>query len=417
MKTDFQIIGGGLIGLSTAYALLERGAGSVRVLEARGGVALETSFANAGMVHASLANPWNGPGVGRQLLGSLFDPSSPMKLHPSALPSLMGWGLKFLKHSSPARHWQATQNNYRLAEYSMQQIESWRRKLKIEDDFEGTGMMKIFRSQQGFNKAKPLADKMIGLGLEAHYLSGEEAAQREPCLAPIAHKIKTALYFPNDYRADAYKFCRALEAEIIRLGGTVEAGVHVEKIIKDGGAITGVATNKGDYFAGTTIVAAGARSYQLLQPLGIKLSLRPVKGYSLTFENIKGPKVPVGDMGLHAAVTPLGGKLRIAGTAEITGFNPSMKSARLEPLLAMLREIYPDLTEGLSLEDAQAWHGFRPVSADGIPYIGKRAPGLAVNTGQAHMGWTLSAGSGALLADILCGAAPKLEAEAFNPGR
>ena len=101
MKADFQIIGGGLIGLSTAYALLERGAGSVRVLEARNGVALETSYANAGMVHASLAAPWNGPGVGRQLLGSIFDPSSPMKLHLNALPNLTGWGLKFLKHSSP----------------------------------------------------------------------------------------------------------------------------------------------------------------------------------------------------------------------------------------------------------------------------------------------------------------------------
>ena len=417
MKADFQIIGGGLIGLSTAYALLERGAGSVRVLEARDGVALETSYANAGMVHASLADPWNGPGVGQQLLGSLFDPSSPMKLHLSALPHLMGWGLKFLKHSSPSRHWQATQNNYRLAVYSMQKIENWRDKLKIEDGFEGMGMMKIFRSQQGFNKAKPLADKMIGLGLEAHYLTGKQAAQREPCLAPIAHKIKTALYFPNDYRADAYKFCRALEVEIIRLGGTVETGVHVEKFIKDGPAISGVNTNKGAYFAGTTVVAAGARSYQLLKPLGVKLSMRPVKGYSLTFKDLKGPKMPVGDMGLHAAVTPLGDDLRIAGTAEITGFNPSMKPARLEPLLAMLREIYPDLTKGLSMEDGQAWHGFRPVSADGSPFIDSAHPGLAINTGHAHMGWTFSAGSGALLADLLLGNTPKIDAEPFALSR
>ncbi|HHL43089.1 MAG TPA: FAD-dependent oxidoreductase [Hellea balneolensis] len=417
MNTDYIVIGAGLIGLSTAYALLERGAGSVRILERRAGAALETSFANAGMVHASLADPWNGPGVGRQLIGSVFDPASPMKLRLASLPGLSFWGLKFLKYSAPERHWNATKHNYFLADHSMQKLAQWRDKLDIKDGYSLPGMMKIFRSLPEYENAKSVVENLVGLGLEARYLSGKEAIEREPYLAPIAHKIKKAIYFPNDYKANAYEFCQGLALAIEKLGGHIEYEKTIQHIIHRDSKIIGVKTNTGDYFAKTTIVAAGPWSYQLLAPLGVGLSMRPVKGYSLTFDGVTGPQIPVGDKSLHAAVTPLGNSVRIAGTAEFTGFNRALKQSRIAPLLSMLEQIYPDLAEGLSIEDGKWWCGFRPVSADGVPFIGMVKPGLAVNAGQGHMGWTLSAGSGDVLASILCGEKPAINMEPFSPNR
>lgn len=422
MKPDFQIIGGGLIGLSTAYALLKRGA-SVRILEAREAVALETSFANAGMVHASLADPWNGPGVGRQMLGSLFGLHSPMTLRLGALPSMAGWGLKFLKHSTSPRHWQATQTNYELAKYSASLIHAWRSELNIQDDFENLGLLKIFRSQSALDKAGAITDKLQGLGLRAEYLAGREVAQKESCLAPITDKLAGAIYYPDDYKADAYAFCKALEQGIIKLGGEILTNTSVISLTVRDGKTTGVKTATDELFATTTIIAAGALGTNLLRPLGVRLPVRPVKGYSLTFEgseafaNVKGPKLPVVDDDLHCAVTPLAGAIRIAGTAEITGFNSSLPRSRLAPLLTMLRDVYPDLAQNLSLEDGKPWHGFRPVSADGVPLIGVVKPGLAVNTGHGHMGWTMSAGSGALLADTLLGETSIMDADPFSPNR
>ncbi len=418
---DFQIIGGGLIGLSTAYALLKHGA-SVRIIEARAGVALETSFANASMVHASLCDPWNGPGVGRQMLGSLLGRPSPMTLDLRTLPSTFRWGLKFLKHSTPARHWYATRANYLLAHYSMVKIISWRNELDIEDDYTGKGLLKIFRDAQTFKISAALTSKLQDLGLQAEMLSGQEAAQIEPALTPIAGQLVGAIYYPDDYKADAYNFCTALAQTIIKQGGEIITDTPANALIREAGKITGVSTKAGDFLAETTIIASGARSADLLRPLGIRLPMRPIKGYSLTFSdmafpNKNGPKLPVVDDGLHCAVTPLHGALRIAGTAEITGFDTRMTAKRLSPLLEMLRDVYPELAGSCTLKDAQAWHGFRPVSADGMPFIGTVRPGLALNTGHGHMGWTMSAGSGVLLADILLGQSPQTDPAPFKVRR
>ncbi|MBL4852847.1 MAG: FAD-dependent oxidoreductase [Robiginitomaculum sp.] len=418
---DFQIIGGGLIGLSTAYALLKHGA-SVRVIEARESVALETSFANAGMVHASLCDPWNGPGVGRQMLGSLLGRPSPMTLDLRTLPSTLKWGMEFLKHSTQARHWSATKANYALAHYSMAKISNWRVELNIEDDYTGKGLLKIFRNLQTFETSAALTSKLQALGLQAETLGGKQAAQIEPALAPIAGELIGAIYYPNDYKADAYNFCTALARAILKQGGEIITDMPANTLIREAGKTIGVSTKAGDFLAGTTIIASGARSAALLRLLGIRLPMHPVKGYSLTFPDIEfpdkvGPKLPVVDDGLHCAVTPLHGALRIAGTAEITGFDTSMTTKRLAPLLEMLRDVYPELAEGLTLKDGQAWHGFRPVSADGMPFIGTVQPGLALNTGHGHMGWTMSAGSGVLLADILLGQKPQTDPIPFKMRR
>ena len=401
MKPDFQIVGAGLIGLSTAYALIKRGA-TVRIIEAENGVALGTSFANAGMAHASLANPWNNPGVWKPMLRSLFDPSSPMKLRWHTLPGLAPWGLQFLRHSAPRHYLAATRSNYDLAAQSMKLIRQWQQELEIDMDFRRTGLIKLFRRETEYKNAKTLTDMLAGQGLSATYLDAGAVVEKEPALKPVETLIKGAVYYPDDFAADAYKFCKALESTILAKGGTILTQAHVTGFLRDGQTIRGVETGRDTLEAMMTIIAAGARSKEMLARCGIRIPVRPVKGYSLTFDNITGPKFPVADETLHAAVTPLGNRLRIAGTAEFTGLDQRLPSERLAPLLDFLKSVYPDLSEGLTNEDGKPWCGFRPVSANGRPIIRNGPlPGLAINTGHGHMGWTYSAGSGELMADIL----------------
>jgi len=405
------------MGLSTAYALQLRGA-KVRVIEARDGVGLETSYANAGMLHAFNAAPWNRPGVTTQLLKSLLDPGSAMKLRANAFPSIIGWGLKFLAASRPEPHWHATKNNYELAVASVDHVDTWRLNLNMKIDNCKNGLLNIARSEKEFAAARALTEKLEPVGFKVKVLNPHETVEKEPALAPIADQLVGSFYYPDDYSADAFKFCKAIEAALIQGGAEVVTNTEVLGFLREYGTVIGVKTDTENYQATTTIIAAGAHTPKLIRPLGLKIAVRPVKGYSLTFDHLPGPKIPVIDDNLHAALTPLGSRMRIAGTAEFTGFDYSLPKHRLNPLFGMLQSVYPELAKDQSLKTATSWCGFRPMSADGIPFIGKTAvKGLAVNTGQGHMGWTLSAGSGELMADILLGQESNLDAMAFDPMR
>ncbi len=416
--TQVQIIGAGLMGLSTAYALTQRGVTDIRIVDAHETVGRGTSYANAGMVHASLAAPWNGPGITGALIKSLLLPSPAMRLRLKALPGLTGWGLKFLRASRPAPHWRATIANYELAAHSARLTKLWLQTLGGDNDYEGDGLLKIFRNEKGLARAIVQSEKLAGLGIKYQDLTPAQACAKEPARAAIKDKLVGALYFPDDFKADAYKFCQNLEIALRKTGVEFVMNTSVDEFSQSGDRVTGVRAGGKTYNAETTVIAAGAQSYQLMAKFGLPLPVRPVKGYSLTFENVVGPKLPVVDETLHAAITPLGGALRIAGTAEIAGFNNSQNAKDLTPLLGMLRAIYPDLATGKTVRNGAPWHGFRPVSADGIPYIGEtKVKGLAVNTGQAHMGWTLCAGSGDLLADIILERKTAIKSRNFCPKR
>lgn len=423
---QYQIIGGGLIGLATAYALLDGGAESVRIIEAREGVALETSFANAGMLHVSLAEPWNRPGIGGELLGSLFHKNSSLKLRATGMAGLMGWGRQFLKHSTPDTYWHAAQLNTQLAIYALQKNMKWRENLSIDDGYDGDGLLKIYRNDQNFARAQQGVPRLREFGANIEVCNAKETVLKEPALKQNSESISGALYYPDDYKADAYVFCKALETEILNRKSEILYNRCVEGFIFDGDKVCGVNTHAGILRADTTIIAAGAYSYKILAKLGLHLPVRPVKGYSLSFSTMQNkqknlellPRIPVVDDSLHAAITPLQTCVRVAGIAELAGFDPHMGQARLAPLRAMLGNVYPTLAKELVCAPIKAWHGFRPVSADGRPFIGKSGvQGLAINTGHAHMGWTFSAGAGSLLADVLLGKKPRLDEVNFTPSR
>lgn len=418
MKT--LIIGGGLLGLSSAQALLEQHV-EIELLEARDGVGLETSFANGGLLTSSMPEPWNGPGVHRHLMASLFDPHSAMKLRPHAIPSLFFWGIRFLRNSVTSRYSAAAAANFRLAAYAVGKTGRLRERLGLHYDAAKSGTLKIFRDQHAMQVPKAMAEQLAALGLRFSELDTDQAIAMEPQLSAIGDSIAGALHFPDDESGDAHLFCRELAREVAKAGGRVYTGISVTRLVVQKGSVVGVETNNGFIGAERVILAAGSHSTALLKKVGVSLPVRPAKGYSVTLalDGIEQrPHIPVIDDALHAAVVPLGNRLRLAGTAEFAGFDYRIHQERIDNLLNLLAVLYPRLAGQVDFGKAQPWTGLRPMSCDGKPFIGATSvAGLYVNTGHGHLGWTMAMGSACLLADLIVGRTPEIDVQPYRADR
>jgi D-amino-acid dehydrogenase len=401
------IIGAGLIGLATAHALLERGE-QVRVLETLMQVGSGTSYANGGLLTPAMAEPWNAPGAWRHFAASLTDAAAPMKLRPQALPGLVRWGFRFLRHSTPARYRHATAASFRLARESVRLTRTWRERLNLSYDGRASGCLSLFRTGSSMHEQLAMSRQLQALGLRFTRLDRAGVVAIEPMLADIARDIDGALYFPDDEIGDAHALCHALGRSIISRGGQISTNVHASRISLREGRVWAVETDGEHLPAARVIVAAGVGSVQLLQDAGVRISVAPAKGYSLTVDfsgHSALPALPVSDRIRHVVATPLGQRMRIAGTAEFAGWDLSMRPERIAPLAAAFRELYPRLARKVDPAQGLAWAGLRPVSADGLPFIGPtRVEGLYVNAGHGALGFTLAAGSAVLLADLLKGA-------------
>ncbi|MEL7028428.1 MAG: FAD-dependent oxidoreductase [Pseudomonadota bacterium] len=406
------VIGGGIIGVSTLYALAKRGVNAL-LLEQRDATALETSYANGGMLTPSMPDPWNGPGVGGHLLRSLFDPASAMKLRLKSVPGLAAWGLQFLSNSRRERHRRATLANFKLADYSLAKTDLWRERENVDCAWSDRGTMKLFSSTEAMESSLQIARALEPYGLSFDVLGRDEILLREPALDPVKDKFACALSYPEDRSGDCHLFARGLASAAGLNGASIRTGIGVERIRTKGGAVVGVETTEGFLAADSVIVAAGCTSPQLAARCGVSLPIKPAKGYSLSFDVSRvndRPRLPVIDDSRHAAIVPIGARIRIAGTAEFAGFDKSLDAARIDNLQRMLKAVYPTLADAVSGDAGEAWVGLRPMSADGAPFIGEtRVSGLWVNSGHGHLGWTLAAGSAALLADLLLEASPAID--------
>lgn len=403
---EILIIGAGLAGVATAWQLHQRGH-TVTVMDARDQAAMETSFANAGALTPSQPEPWNAPGVHMELAKSLLGQHSAMKLNWLALPGLIGWGLRFLAHSGRKPYTAATQANFALSRYSIDETRKARDTLGLAFDNLCNGTLKLCRDTASLEATIRAAKTLGEQGLSYEVLDRDGLIAAEPQLAPIADQLVGAVRFPDDESGDAHAFTQALAREAEAAGVRFEWNTRIDALMDRAGKIVGVYTSEEEIEVDTIVLAGGHAAWRLLAPHGLHLPVRPVKGYSLTLD-MSGlndrPHIPVVDESLHTMITPMGGRLRVAGTAEITGENTDLIPARIENLKHLLGELYPELAERLLTADIQPWAGLRPVSADGRPFIGEtRAPGLWLNVGHGHLGWTQAMGSGALLADLITG--------------
>lgn len=414
------VVGAGLQGVASAYFLARHGC-EVTVLERAAAVAQGTSHANAGMLTPSMADPWNAPGILGHLLGWLGREDAPFLLRPTALPSMVGWGLAFLRNARPARYRDNMERNLRLASYSLVVLRELRASLGLRYDQRTAGTIKVFRDERAFDEAVARNTVLARLGLDVRPLSPASVVQVEPSLAPVRERLVGGIYCPSDESGDARAFTEALAAQAQAAGARFRFGEEVRGFARAGERIEAVVTAGGRHAADACVVAAGCWSAPLLAPLGLALRVRPVKGYSITVPTTGwagAPGMPVIDDALHTAATPLGDRLRVAGTAEIAGYDQALTPARIENLFGLLLTLFPGYAPRLDRASAQPWAGLRPVSADGVPLVGRtRYANLFLNAGHGHLGWTLACGSARLLADLVLGRTPDIDPRPYDARR
>jgi D-amino-acid dehydrogenase len=409
------IIGSGLIGVTSAYFLSRRGH-HVTVIDREEGPGLETSFANGALLTPGMPEPWNAPGSWRELLGSLVRSDAAMQLRLRALPGLLGWGVTFLRNSRPAAFERNIRSNYHLARFSLKVMQDLRHQTRIEYGRGAQGTLRLFRDRATLNQASATADRLSSEGLSFRRLSAAEAVELEPALAPIANKLVGAIHYGTDETGDAYQFCVALSGCARQQGVDFRFRTEVSSLEIRSDRLTAVVSNRERFQADQYIVAAGSYSAPLLRDVGVHLPVRPVKGYSVTFDGYQGRpslRIPVIDDKLHAAVVPIGGAIRVAGTAEFAGYDRALNPDRVRNLLRLLKEVLPQAQ--VNSATAKPWCGLRPMSADGVPVIGPTGvSNLLVTTGHGPLGWTMAAGSAQLLTDLVSGDSPSIDPTPFR---
>lgn len=414
------IVGAGLMGLTTAFFLRRAGV-EVTVVDRQSGPGLETSFANGGMLHASQANPWNEPGVLWTALRMIGREDAALLLRPRALPGMWRWGLDFVRHSRPAHYLRNFERNAHLARYSLSEMEGIRGVVGGDYDAQRSGTMKLFRTAQEVAGAARLCAQLGAWGIQHQVIDAAGAVAREPALAPIEGQLAGGLFFPQDESGDARRFCALLADWLQAQGVHLRYGLGVRSLRPRQGRSPVVVTMDGELESDAVVLAAGSYSPQLAKGVGLRLPVVPVKGYSLTLPLNgweAGPRVPVIDDHLHAAVCPLGDRLRVAGTAEFAGYDLELTPTRINNLFDLVTKLYPAFRPWLDPNLAIRWTGLRPMSSDGVGIMGPtRVPGLFLNTGHGHLGWTMAAGAGHLVADEITEQRPALPAGFYHLSR
>lgn len=410
------IVGAGLAGLCTAYYLIKKGF-SVEVVDKNTSVALGASYANGGLLTPSMSEPWNSPGILFQLLKYLGDSGAPMLLKPRYLHNYIRWGMKFLANSNKRQFNHSTIQNMKLSMYSMSKLHELRESLGLEYESKREGTLKIFRQKKSFEQAIKHSSMLTEKGLKLEILSPKEVEKVEPILNEVSSTLCGGIFYPEDEIGNAKLFCEQLSEHIIRLGGKISLNTNVQKIIINSGTVNGVLTDKGSIDCSKVVVAGGAWTSDLLKNIGISLSIKPVKGYSLSVpmnNEITLPTKAILDDDLHAAITPLGSSIRLAGTAEFSGWNDDIDSKRIDNLWNFFRTITPKLYEQSRVESAEQWCGFRPMSADGLPYLGRTfIEGVYVNSGHGPLGWSQAAGSAHLISQVVAGCPTSIDIDSF----
>ena len=411
------VIGSGVIGVTSAYYLAKQGH-DVTVLERQPGAGLETSFANAGQISPGYCAPWAAPGIPLKAVTWLFSRHSPLKINPTPDWPTLRFIARMLINCTPARYAVNKARMLRLAEYSRQAFAELRAATGIRYDDRQRGTLQIFRTAKQVRNAAQDIRILEQAGVPFEVLDASGCSRVEPALAQVQHKLAGGLRLPLDETGDCYQFTDALSQQCRQLGVAFRFGVRVNQLLTQNQRVTGVATDADTLTADAVVVAMGSYSNALVQPLGLRLPVYPVKGYSITLPITDAAGAPVStvmDETHKVAITRLGDRIRVAGTAELTGFDLSLQARRTATVRHVVQDLFP---QGGDTAQATPWTGLRPMTPDGTPIIGPtRYRGLYLNTGHGTLGWTLSCGSGRLLADLISGNQPEIDAQGLDLSR
>ncbi|QOZ71969.1 D-amino acid dehydrogenase [Bradyrhizobium arachidis] len=411
------ILGSGVIGVTSAYYLARAGH-EVTVVDRQPEPALETSFANAGEVSPGYSSPWAGPGVPVKAVKWLLMKHGPLVIRPKLDPVMWVWLLKMLRNCTSARYAVNKSRMIPIAEYSRDCLRDLRRDIGIQYDERSQGTLQLFRYQAQLDGTGEDIAVLKQYGVPFEVLSREGCIAVEPALSGVKEKFAGGLRLPQDETGDCHMFTQALAKHAQALGVRFMFNTGIDRIVTDGARVSGVATSAGMLQADAYVLALGSWSSRLVAPLGISLPVYPVKGYSITvpIKDASGaPESTVMDESYKVAITRLGNRIRVGGTAEISGYSSKLYDARRATLDHSLTDLFP---RGGDLSKATFWSGLRPMTPDGPPVIGPtQYANLHLNTGHGTLGWTMSCGSGRVLADMLSGKKPDVDVSALTVER
>ena len=411
------ILGSGVIGTTAAYYLARDGH-DVTVLERQPAPALETSYANAGEVSPGYSAPWAGPGVPLKAIHWLLMQHSPLVIKPMLDLAMWRWGAQMLRNCTSARYRVNKARMMRLAEYSRDCLKQLRADTGIRYDERAQGTLQLFRTQKQLDGAAKDIEILQQYGVPYQLLSRSGTLQYEPALADVQAKFVGALRLPGDETGDCFKFTQNLAEMAKGLGAQFRFGEVIDRLDSDSSGITGVQTGRGVVHADRYLLALGSYSTAMLRPLGMQLPVYPVKGFSITVPIIdlaKAPESTVMDESHKVAVTRLGERIRVGGTAQLSGFDLALNEGRRRTLEFVVNDLFP---RGGDVARAEFWTGLRPMTPDGTPVVGPTAiPNLWLATGHGTLGWTMAAGTGRLLADWIAGRAPEIDTQGLSIDR
>lgn len=391
------ILGGGVIGMCSAYYALRRGF-QVTVIERETAGGDNCSMGNAGMIVPSHFIPLAAPGMISKGLRWMFNPESPFYVRPRVNLDLARWGWLFYRNST-VRHVEETQELLRDLNLESRRLFA---ELSEEEDFglEKRGMLMLCKTPKGLDEEAEVAKAAREIGLEAEVLDAAATAKIDP---DITIDVAGSVYFPQDCHLDPARFMASIRKRVASLGGEIVSGVEIDAFETKSGRVTALAAGARKFEGDQFIVAGGSWTPGLLEKAGIRLPLQAGKGYSLTLPN--PPELPgVCSIFVEAkvAITPMGGSLRFAGTMEVGGLDLSVNPSRVRGIVKSVHAYFPKFSE-VDFEGVTPWAGLRPVSPDGIPYLGRapKLPNLTVASGHAMMGLSLGPVTGRLVADLL----------------
>jgi D-amino-acid dehydrogenase len=411
------ILGAGVVGVSTAWHCVRAGH-EVTVVDRQPGAGLETSFANAGQLSYGYSSPWAAPGVPFKALKWLAMKHRPLVLWPRPEPAMLRWLWQMLANCNADSYALNRARMLRLSEYSKVALASLRQETGIAYDGRSRGTLQVFRKAEQLDAALRDSAILAKAGIEHEIVDADGCIAAEPALALVREGLAGGMRMPGDETGDAHLFTKRLADLAASAGVSFRYGTTVSGIATEGGRATGVVTDAGVVAADAVVVAAGSFSTALLRPLGVRIPVYPVKGYSLTVPIEDADAAPVStvmDETYKVGITRLGDRIRVGGTAELAGFSTRLRAPRRATLETSLRDLFP---RGGDPAKGSFWTGLRPMTPDGTPIVGPtRVPGLFVNTGHGTLGWTMAAGSGRLMADLVSGAQPEIDAADLSVAR
>jgi len=408
------VLGAGVIGTTSAWYLARAGH-EVTVVDRQPDAALETSFANGGQISVSHSEPWANPTAPFKILRWLGREDAPLLFRPRAELGEWIWALRFLRECLPGRARSNTEAAFALALYSREQLRQLRRDTAISYDARTTGILHLYEEQREFEHATGEADMLKGRGLDLEIKTPHECLQIEPALQHSKVRIVGGVYAASDESGDAQVFAKNLSDLCRAHGVAFRFNVSVRGLEASRGAVDRVVIDdeagiEESLRADAYVVSLGSYSPLLLRQVGISIPVYPVKGYSITLPLEPGdvaPQVSLTDHARKIVLSRLADRLRVAGTAELNGYDTEMNEPRCEALVKRCLEWFPKAGRAQS---AQFWTGLRPATPSNLPLIGySKYPNLFLNTGHGTLGWTLACGSGRALADIVSGRRPEAE--------